>query len=70
MQAAGRVQANAAAQDIVCLQEVFLKEDVKLLTEAAHEANLEHSHFCEAGMVHGELLLLSRFPILQVSQAI
>ena len=63
---AGCVQADAAAQDIICFQEVFMKEDRDLLTEAANDAKLKHPHFCEAGMLHGELLLLSRFPILQV----
>ena len=63
---AGCVQADTAAQDIICFQEVFMKEDRYLLTEAAHDAKLKHSHFCEAGILHGELLLLSRFPILQV----
>lgn len=53
-------------QDIVCLQEVFTREDETLLIQAAKGGRLKHALLCNAGMVHGELLLLSAFLIEEV----
>ena len=53
-------------QDIVFLQEVFMEEDVSQLIGAAKHGRLKHSLFYNAGMLHGELLLVTAYPITEV----
>lgn len=59
-------QVTAAVQDIVFLQEVFMEADVSRLIGAAKDGKLKHSHFYNAGMLHGELLLVTAYPIAEV----
>ena len=54
------------SQDVVLLQEVFVRADVSLLIAAAAKGKLVHAHFFNGGMLHGELLMLSSHPILAV----
>ena len=49
------------------LQEVFLHADASLLVNSAKAGRLKHAHFFNSGMLHGELLLLSIYPIYEVS---
>lgn len=49
------------------LQEVFLHADASLLVNSAKAGSLKHAHFFNSGMLHGELLLLSTYPIREVS---
>ncbi len=56
-----------AFQDVVMLQEVFLHADASLLVNSAKAGRLKHAHFFNSGMLHGELLLLSTYPIYEVS---
>ena len=53
-------------QDVVLLQEVFVRADVSMLIASAGTGSLAHAHFFNAGMLHGELLILSQHPILEV----
>lgn len=55
-----------ALQDIVLLQEVFTHADVSQLSDSAKAGKLKHSHFFHGGMLQGELLLLSAYPIHEV----
>ena len=56
-----------AFQDVVTLQEVFLHADASLLVDSAKAGRLKHAHFVHSGMLHGELLRLSTYPINEVS---
>jgi len=49
------------------LQEAFLHADASLLVNSAKAGRLKHAHFFNSGMLHGELLLLSTYPIYEVS---
>ena len=53
-------------QDIVFLQEVFMEADVSILVSAAKDGKLANAHFFQGGMLHGELLLLTVYPIAEV----
>lgn len=53
-------------QDIVFLQEVFIKADVTMLATSAKAGKLKHAHFFHSGMLLGELLLLSAYPVHEV----
>ena len=57
---------TAAVQDVVILQEVFMEADVLRLIGAAKNGKLKYAHFYDAGMLHGELLLVTAYPIAEV----
>ena len=52
-------------QDIVLLQEVFIQEDVANLVSAGKDGKLKHAHFFNGGMLLGELLILTAYPVVQ-----
>ena len=60
------LEKKFALQDIVLLQEVFTRADVFQLSDSAKAGKLKHSHFFHGGMLQGELLLLSAYPIHKV----
>ena len=53
-------------QDVVLLQEVFIEADAARLISAAKDGKLKHAHFYNAGMLRGELLLITAYPIVEV----
>ena len=57
---------HTPVQDIVFLQEVFMEADVSILVSAAKDGKLANAHFFQGGMLHGELLLLTAYPIAEV----
>ena len=57
---------TAAVQDVVFLQEVFMEADVSSLIGAAKDGKLKFAHFFNTGMLHGELLLVTAYPIAEV----
>lgn len=57
----------AAVQDVVLLQEVFMEADAARLISAARGGKLKHAHFYNAGMLRGELLLITAYPIVEVA---
>ncbi len=46
------------------LQEVFVRDDIKILTTLAARGSLQHAQYFDSGYLGGELLILSRFPII------
>ena len=50
--------------DVVILQEVFLKEDIKHLSATAAQGTLKHAQYMHSSFLGGELLILSCWPIL------
>lgn len=52
------------ALDVVLLQEVFVKSDIEHLVATAAESPLKHFQYMHSGFLGGELLILSRWPIL------
>lgn len=52
--------------DLVGLQEVWLKADAEILTQAAQAAGLPYAHYFEGGITGTGLLTLSRYPITLV----
>ena len=44
-----------------------MTSDAALLSAAAAEGGLQHSHYFQGGVIGGELLTLSRHPIAEVS---
>ena len=59
-----------AGIDIVLLQEVFVKSDTEHLTATAAQCNLHHAQYLHSGFLGGELLILSRWPILYTRSVI
>ena len=53
-------------QDVVLLQEVFMEADAARLISAAKDGKLKHAHFYNGGMLRGELLLITAYPIVEV----
>jgi len=53
-----------AGVDVVLLQEVFVRSDVKQLIARAAEGGLKHAQYMHSGFLGGELLVLSSWPIL------
>ena len=56
-------------QDVVLLQEVFVKADAVMLAAAAAQGPLKHSQYFPSGYLGGELLILSRWPIQYIRSA-
>lgn len=52
------------ALDVVLLQEVFVKSDIEHLVATAAESPLKYFQYMHSGFLGGELLILSRWPIL------
>ena len=50
--------------DVVILQEVFVKEDIKYLSATAAQGTLKHAQYMHSSFLGGELLILSCWPIL------
>ena len=50
--------------DVVVLQELFVKEDIKHLTATAAQGTLKHAQYMHSSFLGGELLILSCWPIL------
>ncbi|KAK9804323.1 hypothetical protein WJX72_006696 [[Myrmecia] bisecta] len=57
---------QTSAADIVLLQEVWVREDADQTAQLASQGGLKHSVQFPTGMLGGELMVLSRFPIVQV----
>lgn len=53
-------------QDVVLLQEIFLQRDAKVLIAAASLGGLLYARQFRGGVLGGELLTLSRYPISRV----
>ena len=53
-------------QDLVFLQEVWVRKDADLLQQQAAEGNLKYSHHFVAGLFGSGLITLSRFPMVEV----
>ena len=53
-----------AGVDIALLQEVFVKDDTKHLIATAAQGTLKYAQYMHSGFLGGELLILSRWPIL------
>ena len=51
---------------MVFLQEVWVRTDAQLLTEAAAQGGLMHAAHFQGGAIGSGLLVLSRHPILEV----
>jgi endonuclease/exonuclease/phosphatase family metal-dependent hydrolase len=65
--AIGRALADGAL-DLVGLQEVWYEEDQQVLAKQAARAGLVHSYvFCSGVVMGSGLMVLSRFPILEVA---
>jgi hypothetical protein len=56
-------------QDIVLLQEVFVQNDMHMLVKLAELGGLSHHQYFHSGCLGGELLILSRWPIVYTRQA-
>lgn len=54
-------------QDVVFLQEVWVKADAQLLAQQAAEGQLEYSQHYQSGLFGSGLVLLARYPIHMVS---
>lgn len=56
----------AGVQDVVVLQEVWVRDDVALLREHAARGPLRHAAHFQGGAIGAGLVVLSRHPILEV----
>lgn len=57
---------SSSAADVVTLQEVWLASDAALLAQLAARGSLRYHHYFQGGIMGGELLTLSKHPILEV----
>ena len=53
-----------AGVDVALLQEVFVQADAERLAAAAAQGSLKYAQYMHSGFLGGELLILSRWPIL------
>ena len=53
-----------AGIDVALLQEVFVRSDAEHLMATAAQGSLKHAQYMYSGFLGGELLILSRWPIL------
>ena len=51
---------------MVTLQEVWLASDAALLAQLGARGSLRYHHYFQGGVMGGELLTLSKHPILEV----
>ena len=54
-------------QDLVFLQEVWVKSDAQFITKQAAKGQLQHAHHFVAGLFGSGLVVLSRYPLEQVN---
>lgn len=57
---------SSSAADVVTLQEVWLASDAALLAQLGARGSLRYHHYFQGGVMGGELLTLSKHPILEV----
>ena len=58
---------GASTADVVTLQEVWMASDAALLAKLAAQGDLKYHHYFQGGIIGGELLTLSKHPIIEVS---
>jgi hypothetical protein len=57
---------DACSQDVILLQEVWCPADVKVLTRSGAKCGMLYHQFYHSGFLGGELLTLSKHPIIEV----